>query len=252
MSDYNANFHHRKSMRLKGYDYSRSGFYAITLCIQDRECLLGKIDSQQLILNDAGQMVVKWHAELTNKFPEILCHEMVVMPNHLHCILQIDGNDADIPPDNRAYWRLDKHGLGAHAGYQQNYVLIRSDAHAGYQQDNVLIPADAHAGAPLHWHPIPNPDNQSHYVPANKKYHATIGAIVGWFKTMTTNEYIRGVKTQGWKRFDGKLWQRNYWDDIILSDESLDRITDYILHNPERWEEDQLNPVNAKEESSEN
>jgi REP element-mobilizing transposase RayT len=69
---------------------------------------------------------------------------------------------------------------------------------------------------------------------------------------MTTNEYIRGVKTQGWKRFDGKLWQRNYWDDIILSDESLDRITDYILHNPERWEEDQLNPVNAKEESSEN
>ena len=229
MSDYNANFHHRKSMRLKGYDYSKSGCYAITLCIQDRECLLGKIESQLMILNDAGEMVVKWYAELNNKFPEIKCHEMVVMPNHFHCILQIDGNDTDIPPDNRAYWRLDKYE------------------------------SDAHAGAPLRGRPIPNPqtidnpypDNQSHYGPDNKKYHATISDIVDWFKTMTTNEYIRGVKNLGWKCFDGKLWQRNYWDNIVRSDESLDRFADYILHNPERWEEDQLNPDYAKDESSE-
>ncbi|WP_353685169.1 transposase [Thermodesulfovibrio sp. 3907-1M] len=35
--------------------------------------------------------------------------------------------------------------------------------------------------------------------------------IIQWFKTMTTNEYIRNVKNNGWKPFDGKLWQRNYY-----------------------------------------
>jgi hypothetical protein len=45
----------------------------------------------------------------------------------------------------------------------------------------------------------------------NKKYNATIGYVMNWFKTMITNEYIRGVKTLNRKPFNGKLWQRNYW-----------------------------------------
>lgn len=184
MSDFNSNFHRRKSMRSNGYDYSNDGFYFITICVQNRDCLLGKIDLNKMILNDAGQMTIRWYAELENKYPEIHCHEMVVMPNHFHCIIQIDGIDRDF-----AYF-----------------------------------------------------DNKPLYGPDNKKYHSTIGDIFDWFKTMTTNEYIRGVKNLGWKRFDGHLWQRNYWDDIISSDDSLERIAEYILRNPEKWEEDQLNP----------
>lgn len=59
---------------------------------------------------------------------------------------------------------------------------------------------------------------------------------------MTTNEYIRGVKNQGWKHFDGKLWQRNYWEHIIRDQDSYDRITEYIIGNPSKWDDDRLNP----------
>jgi REP element-mobilizing transposase RayT len=51
---------------------------------------------------------------------------------------------------------------------------------------------------------------------------------------MTTNAYIRGVKTQGWAPFDGKLWQRGYYDHIIRDDAVLNRIRRYIDQNPTR------------------
>lgn len=61
-----------------------------------------------------------------------------------------------------------------------------------------------------------------------------LGDIVGWFKTMTTNEYIRGVKSHGWPSFNGRLWQRNYYDHIVRTHESLTRIRRYIIDNPRR------------------
>ena len=56
-----------------------------------------------------------------------------------------------------------------------------------------------------------------------------------WFKTMTTNAYIRGVKEQDWQRFDGKLWQGRYYDVRVRSADDLTRIRDYIQMNPARW-----------------
>jgi len=68
-----------------------------------------------------------------------------------------------------------------------------------------------------------------------------IPTIMEWFKTMTTNEYIKGVKQHNWPRFDGKLWQRSYYDHIIRNDESYERIRDYIINNPKKWDMDKLN-----------
>ena len=67
-----------------------------------------------------------------------------------------------------------------------------------------------------------------------------LSAVVQWFKTMTTNEYIRGVKQHGWKPFPDRLWQRNYWEHIIRNQQELNQIRGYIRNNPERWEYDQL------------
>ncbi len=92
---YNPKIHHRKSIRLKGYDYSQAGLYFITICVQDRACLFGDVVNGIMMLNDAGKMVEKWYFELENKFPEIRCHEMVVMPNHFHCIIE---NVGPVPP----------------------------------------------------------------------------------------------------------------------------------------------------------
>jgi hypothetical protein len=62
--------------------------------------------------------------------------------------------------------------------------------------------------------------------------------VVQWFKTMTTNEYIHGVKQNGWQPFPGKLWQRNYWERIIRNGNELNRIRHYINNNPAHWETD--------------
>jgi REP element-mobilizing transposase RayT len=83
--------------------------------------------------------------------------------------------------------------------------------------------------------------------PATARTGAHTGAplpmIVQWFKTMSTNEYMRGVKNLGWTPLRGRLWQRNYYEHIIRGKESLKRIRQYILDNPARWEFDRENPA---------
>jgi len=69
----------------------------------------------------------------------------------------------------------------------------------------------------------------------------SISDIIGAFKSITTVEYIRGVKTKKWQQFDGKLWQRNYWEHIIRNEKSHNTLTDYIKNNPYNWCKDTLN-----------
>ena len=75
---------------------------------------------------------------------------------------------------------------------------------------------------------------------ARQQCHS-IDHIVGWWKTMTTTNYIRGVKRYGWQRFDKKLWQRSYWDSIIRNEVMLYEIRKYIKYNPQEWLTDSLN-----------
>ena len=65
--------------------------------------------------------------------------------------------------------------------------------------------------------------------------------IIQWFKTMTTNDYIRAVKNDGWASFDRKNWQRNYYEHIIRNQAELEKVQLYITENPRRWSEDQEN-----------
>jgi len=113
--NYNPKIHNRQSIRLKGYDYSREGLYFITICCQDQAMMFGEIKNGEMYLNDAGRMVEKWYWELENKYPDKKCREMVVMPNHFHCIIENvktdeygdDGMDA--PPYTSAPPRIDAH-----------------------------------------------------------------------------------------------------------------------------------------------
>ena len=92
-------------------------------------------------------------------------------------------------------------------------------------------------------HPETNKHDNSgdKYGMHNKKYGATIGDVMDWFKTMTTNEYIRGVKNHNWKRYEGKLWQRDYYDHIIRDWLDDVRISTYIIENPSKWKDDMFN-----------
>ena len=57
---------------------------------------------------------------------------------------------------------------------------------------------------------------------------------------MTTNEYIRNVKQNHWEPFEGKLWQRNYYEQIVRDEISLRRMRGYIVNNPYQWQQDKL------------
>lgn len=70
----------------------------------------------------------------------------------------------------------------------------------------------------------------------------TLSKIVQWFKTMSTNAYISGVKTQGWSHFNKRFWHRNYYEHIIRDDDDLDNIRAYIIDNPLNWKKDEENP----------
>lgn len=79
----------RQSLRLRGYDYSKEGLYFITICCQDRIYRFGKIVNGIMILNDAGkQTEICWMA-IPEHFTNVVLHDFVIMPNHIHGIVEI-------------------------------------------------------------------------------------------------------------------------------------------------------------------
>lgn len=84
--------HHRRSIRLKEYDYSQSGAYYVTIDVQNRGCLFGEIVNYEMILNEAGKMVdEQWNA-LLERFPNIELDVYQIMPNHFHGIIVVIEN----------------------------------------------------------------------------------------------------------------------------------------------------------------
>lgn len=79
--------HHRKSIRLKGYDYTAAGDYFVTICTHHRECLFGEVVDGEMQLNRFGERVRACWLQLPNHFPRLQLDAYVVMPNHVHGIL---------------------------------------------------------------------------------------------------------------------------------------------------------------------
>lgn len=80
---------HRKSLRLKGYDYSNVGFYFLTLCTKNRGCLFGRIQNYKMTLNQTGEIATLCWLEIPLHFPNAILHNHIVMPNHVHGIIEI-------------------------------------------------------------------------------------------------------------------------------------------------------------------
>jgi len=93
---YNPDKHRRRSIRLKGYDYSQPGAYYITIVTQGRECLFGEIVDGKMILNDAGKFAQKCWMEIKRHYPNVIMDEFVIMPNHVHGIIVIVENDQHV------------------------------------------------------------------------------------------------------------------------------------------------------------
>ncbi len=196
---FNKSKHNRQSIRLKGYDYSQEGFYFITICTQNRECVFGRIVDGEMILNDFGQMVQNEWLNTEQLRPNIKCHAFVVMPDHFHCVLEIVNS----------YSKEDYTVVGAYCNTPPqvcNIIQPRHDCNKPTQKD----------------------DSESITF---KSPSQTIGAIIRGFKGATTKQIniARNSPSQ-------KVWQRGYWDRIIRTQREFDNVERYIENNPKTWQ----------------
>jgi putative transposase len=205
--------HHRRSIRLKGYDYRQAGAYFVTICTQDRAFLFGQVVHDEMQLNDAGKMVYDVWNDLPAFYPSVQTDAFIVMPNHIHGIIILVGADPRVCPN----------------------------------ADPRVCPAQPSVGVGPRACPDSGPracPGQPQELGQPQEVAPTLGLpdVVHRFKTMTTKRYADGVKRLGWEPFRGRLWQRNYYEHIIRNEESLDRIREYILTSPMRWVLDRKNP----------
>ena len=87
---HNAKIHKRKSIRLKGYDYSSAGAYFVTVCNHNHLCLFGQIAEEKMLLNDAGKFANKCLLGIPGHFPHVKLDKFIIMPNHIHGIIIIN------------------------------------------------------------------------------------------------------------------------------------------------------------------
>jgi len=238
MTPFDPQRHHRRSVRLKGYDYAQAGAYFVTICTQARECLFGDVVNDQMRLNDAGQMVESAWLDLPQRFPNVELDEFVIMPNHMHGIILIAVGAGLVPAPNGATTATIDRATTRVA------PTTTPDVGAG------LVPAldEATTGrATTRVAPTSPPNVGAGLVPAlgatTRVAPTRLGDIVGAYKSITTHEYIVGVRERGWPPFEGKVWQRNYYEHIVRNERELDAIRPYIRNNPLQWALDRDNPA---------
>jgi REP-associated tyrosine transposase len=215
-------YHHRRSMRLKGYDYAQAGAYFVTICTYDRACLFGDIVDGTMQLNDAGQMVQEGWPAIAGQYSGIAIDAFVVMPNHIHGIIMIAAPGTTGPTTTP---------VGAQ--FMAPNPVPHSTTYSGPPDppgmvDTITTPVGAQFIAP-------NPVPHSNMMGAMNRA-PTVGEIVRAYKARVTVTINQRRGTRG-----VPVWQRNFYDHIIRDDEALDRIRQYIVDNPAQWAHDPEN-----------
>ena len=191
--------HHRRSIRLKGYDYSQEGLYFVTICVQNRKCLFGRITDNKMILNEYGKIAYNEWLKTPAIRSTIQLDAFIVMPNHIHGIIVITDNGDGI-------------GRGVlHTPYDHDNMSHDNASH----NNNTTVSNRGVCDTPL------------------RSPSKTIGAIIRGYKSAVTKQ----IHELG---FADAFWQRNYYERIIRNEQSYQNISDYIVHNPEKWQDDKL------------
>ncbi|EKE14111.1 MAG: hypothetical protein ACD_12C00666G0003 [uncultured bacterium] len=197
----------RKQIRLKKYDYSDAGWYFVTICTQNMECLFGDIVNNKINLNIFGKIVKDYWLNIKEHFDNVELNKFQIMPNHIHGIIVIRntksfvGNDPRVVPNDNKYDDDDNESVG-------------------------------HGGPTLRRQ--------------TQRQQQSLFCIIQWFKTITTNIYIKGVKNNHFPRFDKRIWQKSFYDHIIRNEYDLNRIRQYIRNNTRNWDKDRNNLFTKK------
>lgn len=87
MTLFNPQIHHRRSLRLNGYDYSLAGLYFITICCHDKICRFGNVVNNEMVLNEYGKVAYEEWLKLSERFSNFELDVFQIMPNHMHGIV---------------------------------------------------------------------------------------------------------------------------------------------------------------------
>ncbi len=217
MNQYNPNKHHRRSIRLKGYDYSQAGLYFITICCENRAYLFGEIIDGEMTCNDAGIIANQCWLDIPNHFPNVVLHEYVVMPNHIHGIIEIVVGAKNISPEKISPESLNTKYISHNNTITNDMVAYgETDDINAKNMDNGDIWAKNIS-------PLPRQNGTS----------KTIGSMVRGFKIGVTKWMRQHTNVN-------VVWQRNYYEHIIRNEQSHQTISNYIINNPTKWVNDKF------------
>ena len=202
---------HRRSIRLRGYDYTQAGAYYVTVCTHERGYLFGHIADGVMVPNALGGIVQRCWDAVPEHMPMVVCDAFVVMPNHVHGIIVITdmvgaGNFRPVQPSSDGT-------VGA-----ANSPPLRN---AGPAHDFVEMPQ----------RDVPRRPSVAIMVPNS------LGHIMQTFKAAVSRQAVRdGLMPRG-----TPIWQRGYYERIIRDDGEHERIARYIADNPRNWKGDRFN-----------
>jgi putative transposase len=216
MSKFDPKIHHRRSIRLKEYDYSQAGAYFITIVTWQRECLFGEIVNGEMILSSFGMIASQQWEKLPKRFKNIELGAYMIMPNHMHGIILIsegrgtaeNPKDLDVKSTRRA--------------------LTRDGDGRGTAENPKNLDAELTRRAPTREQ-------------FQKPVRGSIPTIIRSYKSAVS------YRINLMRRSDGlPVWQRNYYEHVIRNEKDLQNKTEYIQANPLLWEQDEENPSHIK------
>ncbi|WP_303925208.1 transposase [Draconibacterium sediminis] len=205
MPDKFRNKYRIPSARLQNWDYSRNAAYFVTICTQGREHYFGDVVNGEMQLSAIGEIAETEWLKTFDMRPDmnLILGEYIIMPNHFHAIIIIGKNQYNTNGGNGG----DENGNGGGDGHVETQCI------ASLPQIPPQTP--------------PPPGNQ--FGPQRKN----LASIIRGFKI--------GVTTHARKTNPEFAWQSRYHDHIVRNNESFECIRNYIISNPEKWEEDCYN-----------
>lgn len=238
---YNPNIHHRRSIRLKGYDYSSEGLYFITICCHNKVCLFGHVVNGAMVLNEYGQVAFNEWMKTPEIRPNVELGEFIVMPNHIHGIIRITRRGELHSPDSRGVLNTPNCELHSpdfggesntpNSGGESNSSDFGGDSRGvlntpDFMGESVSPNSEGECNSP-------QPYSPQRYSPRLQGPSQTIGAIVRGYKSAVTKK----LNELGVGR---KVWQRDYYEHIIRNEQSYYNISKYIINNPSKWWDDKF------------
>ena len=236
MSEKFQNKYTIKSTRLENYDYSQNGLYFVTICTKDREELFGKIVNEKMFLNDVGKIVNQFWQEIPKHFPFVNLDEFILMPNHMHGIIEILKN-----PIVETHFNASKTNITSKINDASGVNIVQGKQGAVMFQDGIARKDELTCQDALKCVSTEN-NKQPGGVTGLKNPSLNPGALSNIIKLYKGRCAFEIRKQLSPITF---AWQPKFYDHIIRDNESLNKIREYVIKNPEMWERDRNNVENV-------